>query len=214
MIILRTLVLLAIGISVAASAALPPTTGSHWEIAGDLTEACTCGVPCTCNFHEGPSPHHYCWSLFAVAIDKGSFGEIRLDGLHLAGSHGKKGHVWYIDDRATPEQAAALKAIAAHIDSKPSTHVETAHIVQKVGDKGNKLEIGDKGGFEAHYVIGMDGKTPVVVENNTSWNISKSIKGKTTWFRYKDQYGSKYATTGTNSNQGRFAWTDQTKRYF
>ena len=200
--------------AVAFSADRPSTRAPHWEIAGDLTEACTCGVPCTCNFHEGPSPHHYCWSPFAIAIDKDSFGDVKLDGLHLAGAHGKKARVWYIDDHSTPEQAAALKAIAAHIDSKPTTHVETAHIVQEVGDKGNKLEIGDKGGFEAHYVMGMDGKNPIVVENNTSWNISKSIKGKTVWFRYKDHYGTKYDRTGTNSNQGKFEWTDQTKKYF
>jgi len=210
----RLLIFCLLGLSVGAVSSADNPATPHWEITGDLSEACTCGVPCTCNFHERPSPHHYCWSLFAVSIDKGNFGEVKLDGLHLAGAHGKKAHVWYIDDRATPDQAAALKAIATHIDAKASAHMETAHIVQEVGDKGNKLEIGDKGGFEARYVIGLDGKSPVVVENNTSWNIPKSIKGKTTWFRYHDQYGAKYETGGTNSNQGKFDWTDQTKRYF
>src|SRR5207244_13578634 len=60
-----------------------------------------------------------------------------------------------------------------------TAYFETARITQEVSEKGNRLEIGTMGGFEADYIIGLDKKTPVVVENNTSWNIPKSIKGKT-----------------------------------
>jgi len=191
----------------------PSTNAEHWEIAGDLSEACSCNVPCSCNFGQGPSPHHFCWSLFSVAIDKGHYGSVSLDGLRLAGAHGNKTKVWYIDDRATPEQAEALKAIAKHID--PSVkYWEPAHIVQEVGEKGNRLQIGDQGGFEANYIMGMDGKTPVIVKNNTSWNIPESVKGKTRFFRYRDTFGNKFDLTGTNSNQGKFDWTDETKEYF
>jgi len=73
------------------------TTGEHWEISGDLTEACTCAVPCTCNFGSGPSPRHYCHALFSLDIHKGHYGKAKLDGLRLAGAHGKKADVWYID---------------------------------------------------------------------------------------------------------------------
>src|SRR5262245_17702098 len=52
----------------AGSAAVMPTTaastaaedkhalpvGKPWRIQGDLSEACTCSVPCTCNFGAGP----------------------------------------------------------------------------------------------------------------------------------------------------------------
>ncbi|HME00561.1 MAG TPA: DUF1326 domain-containing protein [Terriglobia bacterium] len=201
--------------SVVAAAEKPKATatGQHWEISGDLSEACTCNVPCSCNFGQGPSPHHFCWSLFSLAIQKGHYGSVSLDGLRLAGSHGKKSKVWYIDDRATPEQGEALKAIATHIDPS-ANHWERAHIVQEAGEKTNKLQIGDQGGFEADYITGMDGKTPVVVENNTSWNIPKSVKGKTKFLRYSDEFGNKFDMTGTNSNQGKFDWTDETKEYF
>jgi hypothetical protein len=53
-----------------------------------------------------------------------------------------------------------------------------------------------------------------VVENNTTWNIAKSIKGKTKQLRYKDQHGNKFDMSVTNSNQGKFDWTDQTSFYF
>src|SRR5579863_8464537 len=93
------------------SAGVTPSQGPHWEIAGQLSEACSCSVPCSCNFGQGASPHHYCWSMMSFYIEKGYYGSVKLDGLHLAGAHGKGGRVWYIDDRATPEQEAALKAI-------------------------------------------------------------------------------------------------------
>jgi len=189
------------------------STAEHWEISGDLSEACTCNVPCSCNFGQGPSPHHFCWSLFSVDIQNGHYGSVSLDGLRLAGAHGNQSRVWYIDDHATPQQAEALKAIATHIDPN-AKHWERAHIVQEVGEKGNKLQIGDQGGFEADYIIGKDGKTPVVVQNNTSWNIPKSVKGKTKFLRYRDAFGNKFDMAATNSNQGKFDWTDETKEYF
>lgn len=188
------------------------TNPVHWEIKGDFSEACTCAVPCTCNFGEGPSPHHYCHSIFSFHIESGHYGNVILDGLHLAGVHGEKSRVWYIDDRATPEQAEALKTIAARL-SPSATHFATAQITQEVGESSNQVQIGGEGGFEADYIIGMDGKTPVVVENNTSWNIPKSIKGKTRFMRYKDTFGNKFDETKTNSNEGKFDWTDTTAHY-
>jgi hypothetical protein len=185
---------------------------SHWEIQGDLTETCSCAVPCTCNFGSGPSPKHYCHAMFSIAIESGHYGDTKLDGLHLAGVHGGKSKVWCIDSNATPDQAAALRAIADHM--LKSEHVETAAITQKFDDKSNLVKIGDKGGFEADYIIGLDHKTPIVVENNTSWNVKRSIKAKSKYVRYKDEFGNKLDFKGTNSNQGKFDWTDQTEKYF
>lgn len=198
------------------AAADETAAGPHWEISGDLSEACSCGVPCTCNFGEGPSPRHFCWTMFSLSIEKGRYGDLKLDGLHLAAAHGRKSAVWYIDRQADPEQAAALKSIAGRIMTswKYSVHYETARITQKVDEKGNKVEIEGHGGFDAAYVVGLDGKTPVVVENNTTWNIPKSIKGKTKDFRYRDPYGNKFDFRATNSNQGKYDWTDRTEHYF
>jgi hypothetical protein len=205
--------LLIVSATIALAADKPAGVNSvHWEMQGDLTETCSCAVPCTCNFGQGPSPHHYCHTIFSLAIDKGHYGDVKLDGLHLAGVHGNKSKVWYVDANANPDQAAALRAIADHI--LKSEHVETAAITQKVDDKGNLLKIGDKGEFEADYIMGLDKKTPVVVENNTTWNLQRSIKGKSKYVRYKDEFGNKLKFSGTNSNEGKFDWTDQTEKYF
>ena len=197
---------------VLASGHSDETDNVHWEIQGDLSETCSCSVPCTCNFGEGPSPKHYCHSMFSLAIESGHYGDVKLDGLHLAGIHGNKSKVWYIDSKATPEQAAALRAIAQHMLKSP--HLETATITQEVSDKGNLLKIGDKGEFAADYIMGVGKRGPVVVENNTSWNVHRSIKAKSEYVRYQDEFGNKLDFKGTNSNQGKFDWTDQTDWYF
>jgi hypothetical protein len=221
--------LLAPRLSRAADAPSPPLP---WRISGQLSEACTCGVPCTCNFGEGPSPSHTCWALFSLDIQKGRYGKVALNGLRVAGAAGAKGFVAYIDQRATPEQAQALQAIFGHVGERvqeiaraqdpkaaddPSMKFlgfKTAAIQQEVGDRGNRLTIGDQGGFESDYIMGIDGKTPVVVENNWSWNIQHGIKGKTKRLHYKDEFGNEFDLTGTNANQGRFDWNDRTPIYF
>jgi hypothetical protein len=213
----------------AADSAAPSTP---WRISGDLSEACSCSVPCTCNFGEGPSPSHFCWALFSLDIQKGRYGSVKLNGLRLAGAAGEKGIVVYVDDRATPQQADALKAIASRIGERfrelaaaqdpkaledPATKFlgfKTARIEQEVGNKGHRLMIGSQGGFEGDYILGIDGKTPVVVENNWSWNIKHGIKGKTKRFQYKDEFGNEFDMTATNANQGKFDWSDKTPVYF
>ncbi len=190
----------------------------HWVIKGELSEACTCSVPCGCNFHSRAS-HPYCWSIASFNIQKGHYGRVKLNGLHLVRGHGEKAIVWYIDDRATPAQAAALQKIAAHISEAlrwrlPSfIHFETAHITQVIGKQGARVSIAGRGGFEAEYLTGGDRKNPIVVENMTAWNVRHDIKGSAKSLRYKDQFGSEFDMANTNANEGKFDWTDRTKWY-
>jgi hypothetical protein len=216
--------------SLAAGAAA--AADNPWRISGDLTEACTCSVPCTCNFGEAPSPYSHCYALWSLDIQKGEHGSVKLDGLHLAAGSGAKGVVWYIDERAAPEQAAALEAMAramhrrmldevAKVDPKAAEAPQLqllgfrkARITQQVGARGHSLKIGDQGEFESDYILGLDGKAPVVVENNWSWNIRHGIKAKTRRLLYRDDFGNEIDLKGTNANQGKFDWSDKTPVYF
>src|SRR5262249_30931962 len=92
--------------------------GTPWRIQGDLSEACTCSVPCTCNFGLSPSPHHFCYAIFSLDIPTGHYGDVPLDGLRLAAGNASKGTVWYLDERATEAQDEAMRAIARTIDAK------------------------------------------------------------------------------------------------
>src|SRR5713101_3933855 len=67
-----------------------------WRIRGVVSEACSCSVPCTCNFGARATPNrsgegplgHGCWTLYSLAIRKGHYGPVELHGLHLAGAKG------------------------------------------------------------------------------------------------------------------------------
>jgi hypothetical protein len=80
---------------------------------------------------------------------------------------------------------------------------EYVPIEQEVTDRGVRLRFGDRGGFDADYLFGRDPSRPITVENIISWPVQVSIKGKTTYFRYKDTH-NELDYTGTNSNQGAF----------
>lgn len=182
-----------------------------------MVEACTCEVPCPCNFGQGPAPHHYCFSLSSFYVEKGYYGAVRLDGLHLVRAHGQQTTVWYVDERATAAQAAALRALAslaAHRDGSQPLHLERARIVQKMANGRFSLKIGTNGGFVADDIIGMDGKNPIVVENMTAWDVSHDIKGKTVQWTYRDGFGNKFNLEGTNANLGQFDWTQKTRHPF
>ena len=203
------LVFLAIVAGHAATTAQQDKT--HWELKGNLSEACSCQVPCTCNFRSHPSPHDFCWTIFSLDIVKGHYGKVKLNGLHLAAAHADKAVVWYIDERATSKQFEALKAIAErlHYHSDLPSFFKGARITQMVTATGNEVEIEGHGGFKADYVMGGDGKNPIVVENITAWNLPRSIKGRTKYLRYSDSHGNNLDFNNTNSNEGKFDWTDK-----
>jgi hypothetical protein len=202
-----------------------------WHITGTLSEACTCSVPCTCNFGESPSPHAFCWAIVGMTIDKGMYGDTPLDGLHIAGANGAKGFTFYYDDSATPEQVKAVHDIVETMWTKgmkangitdvkkapPEMRllgVFPAHIEHSTDSKSNHVLITNLGRFDGNYIMGIDGKTPVGVANNYSFNLQNNIKAKTTVMRYHDRFGNKIDFKDTNSNQGQFDWSDTTPVYF
>lgn len=215
-----------------AAPAADKSASPHWRLSGDLAEACTCDPPCTCNFGADPSPHKFCYAIYSIDIQKGNYGDVTLDGLRLAGGNAAKGNLWYIDARATAPQEKALKEIANQMHEKVIAYWKSvdpkivedpqfrhlgfrkAKITQSADEKGSSLAIGDAGSFECDYILGIDGKTPVVVENNWSWNIQHGIKGKTRRLVYKDEFGNEIQAEHSNANQGKFDWSDQTPLYF
>jgi hypothetical protein len=224
-------ILAAVSVFTAETKTVSPAATGKWNLSGDLTEACSCSVPCTCNFGEMPSPEAHCWALASMAIDKGSYNGVDLKGLHLAVGTAKNGTVWYVDEKATPAQFDALKAIGEHMRGKLVNFwkgvdpkiiedpqfkvlaVKRVPITQTVTAKSNALQIGQMGGFESDYLMGMDG-TPIILLNNWSWNLAQSIKGKTKHLYYKDEFGNAFDLKDTNSNEGKFNWNDQTPIYF
>src|SRR5256884_5980109 len=100
---------------------------TKWKITGQLEEACSCNAACPCWFDSKPT-RATCGGNQVLFIQKGNYGNVKLDGLAVANyaqspenqtmmdSFGK----WnfstnYIDERANPEQRKALEAIAAGV---------------------------------------------------------------------------------------------------
>jgi hypothetical protein len=221
---MRLLWLFLIGAATALAQAAPAEQPSppRWHVSGMFTEACTCSPPCTCNFGMSASPHDFCYSVFSYAIKAGEYDGVPLDGLTIACAHGQAAYIWYVDRRATPAQAAALRAIADRIvpvrrgaGDSPDYYaraVVPATITQEVTDHGSRLEIEGTGGFDNTFLLGLDGKTPIVVLNNTSFNLKRAMKGRSGSFRYKDHFGNDIDFKGTNTNTGEFAYDQDTKR--
>ncbi|HKC64759.1 MAG TPA: DUF1326 domain-containing protein, partial [Pyrinomonadaceae bacterium] len=195
--------------------------GVSWKIAGALTEACTCSVPCSCNFGQGPSPHSFCYPFYSYHIRKGNYGDVNLDDMHFGSADLKSGRYIFIDERADARQREALQRIAARVIERVSVddvekktkeiaeHVRYASVEQSYDNRRNHLKVAGLGEFDSDYVMGMDGSAPVVVRNNTTWRVRETIKAKTKFYRV--HLGSDVIDTkDTNSNQAEFEYTDAT----
>jgi hypothetical protein len=89
-----------------------------WELKGDYFEACNCEVGCPCVFLSPPTSGD-CTVFLAYHIDKGKFGDTKLDGLNAALAVYSPGHMmkvkWkvglYLDSAANKAQTEALGQI-------------------------------------------------------------------------------------------------------
>jgi hypothetical protein len=97
-----------------------------WEFTGSEITNCNCDYGCPCQFDALPT-HGNCHATFGVQIDKGHFGDVKLDGLRFAGIFAWPGAVHQgngeaiaiIDESATPEQRDALLKILSGQDTDP-----------------------------------------------------------------------------------------------
>jgi hypothetical protein len=93
------------------AAAQPASLPRPWRIKGKFSEACTCAVPCTCNFGEPPSPHDYCYAMWSYWIEEGAWTDVKLNGLRMGGVDGPGGILALMDEHADAAQRAALENI-------------------------------------------------------------------------------------------------------
>ena len=210
-----------------------------WRIQGQFSEACSCNVPCACNFGERPSPYEYCHTMWSYWVKQGDWAGVKLDGMRIGGVDGPGGVMGLLDVRADLAQRVGMENIwhllsgrlfclmrlwpfkaggdvpdpsrPAHQSSVIRTRYadrqflgfEYVPIEQTITAKGMRLQFGDKGGFEANYIMGRDSSKPITVTNNLSWPIPVSIKAKTVYLKYGDKL-NQLDYQGTNGNQGDF----------
>ena len=99
---------------------------TQWEIQGTELINCNCAYGCPCQFNSLPT-HGLCEAMGAIAIDKGHWGDVSLDGtkigvvFHWPGAiHQGKGECQpIVDERASPQQREALLRIMSGQDTEP-----------------------------------------------------------------------------------------------
>ena len=104
---------------------------TDWEIEGTEFVNCSCDCGCPCQFNSLPT-HGHCRAHTFVRVERGRYGDVRLDGLALRHVRGR-GRVRFtsatvrsrsiVDERADARQRAALEAIGQGRDTDPGTLV-------------------------------------------------------------------------------------------
>lgn len=97
---------------------------TDWAIHGQEIANCNCLPGCPCQFSQLPSDGS-CRAMMTMRIDEGHYGDTKLDGLFAAAifkwpgpiHEGNGERQLVIDERATPEQRAALEAIMTGKDT-------------------------------------------------------------------------------------------------
>ncbi|MEK6407743.1 MAG: DUF1326 domain-containing protein [Acidobacteriota bacterium] len=122
-------ILLAVS-AVTVAAQKPAET--NWALNATIIEACSCPMFCQCYFATKPAAHqghggmaeHYCRANFAYKVNKGNYGNVKLDGVKfwLAGDLGADfggGQGEWIEatfePSVTKEQRAGLATILSHV---------------------------------------------------------------------------------------------------
>ena len=95
-------------------------TAVKWALEAEYLQACNCDYGCPCEF-EAPPTTGFCEGVGAWRVEKGSYGDVKLDGLCFAFAarwpkaiHQGNGTVQlYFDEKANPKQREALLQIAS-----------------------------------------------------------------------------------------------------
>ena len=196
-----------------------------WKMSGQLEEACSCDAACPCWFDSKPTKMN-CSGGFALFIDKGSYGNVPLDGLGAAFIGASKDGAtmmesigdWnfvtmYIDEKANPEQRKALEAILRETSPPAApparTTVRFVPITRKILGPEHTVTLGNYGGFSAHLMPGGMGGAPKIVNPPGADPIHKEYEqGRTTRQTYTDS-GQKWDWANSNYMYGRFDVTSE-----
>ena len=147
---------------------------TSWKVSGTYFEACNCEAACPCVF-LGPPTEGECTAVVAWHIDKGNFGNTKLDGLNVALAAHAPGHMlktkWqvalYLDKSASPAQAEALGGIfsgqaGGHLANVAALigevkGVKSVPITYRAEGRKRSVAIGDVADVEIEAIAGADG---------------------------------------------------------
>ncbi len=205
---------------------------TRWQLSGDYFENCNCSVVCPCLVSPAAPlssrpTQGSCDVALAFHIDRGSYGEVALDGLNLAliahtpGPMGDGG--WsaavYVDERASDQQTQALGAIFGGAEGGPmaafapliGTHLglKKAPIAYRVSGKTRSAEIPG--------IMNMSVEPlPTMHPNGEMWvaaghpvapdKMALAVGGAGSTFA---DYGMRWDNSGKNGHYAPISWSNQ-----
>jgi hypothetical protein len=199
--------------------------GYHLE--GDLLEVCDCKVLCPCWIGEDPD-NGTCQTALAYRIEKGTIEGIDVSGLCFGTAVFVPGNVlkggWrsvrYVDDRATPDQEAALLRLfrgqlggpVADLAALVGEEVDArrAPIIFTVREGKGELRIGTAVEAEMEPYRGPNGEVTRLIDSIFSTIPgSPAYVAKASRFRLvQPEIGIDLDLSGHNAIQGRFLMAD------
>ena len=148
-----------------------------WRMQGIQISNCNCDTGCPCQFNALPT-HGHCRAFVFVQIDKGHFGKVPLDGLRWGGLFSWPGPIHLgggtamavIDERANPEQRAAIEAIAQGKETEPGaliTQIFSTTLTNGLPTQFTKIElaIDERAGTARVHVPGLVDATAEPIKN-------------------------------------------------
>jgi hypothetical protein len=181
-----------------------------WRMQGIQISHCNCNVGCPCQFNALPS-HGNCRAYVFVQIDKGHFGKTSLDGLRWGGLFSWPGPIHLgngtamavIDERANPEQRAAIEAVVQGRETEPGsliTQVFSTTLTKGLPTqfKPIELKIDEKAGIAHVRVPGILSGDAQPIKNPVTGAPHRARVTLPTGFEYRE---AEYVT-GTAKSTG------------
>jgi len=219
--IVLTIFTVAVGlIQAVARAAEEPA----WSLEGRSISADSCGVACACNI-GGPPDDGECRFIQMRQIDKGRYGDVKMDGVRfamvgvftrkVADEPAKFNFVaYYIDSGASAEQKEALRKLLSGPSfaglGQPAELKEVAISFENLDTFGQvgKTSSATMGEIAKVEVTPIGGGTnqdkPMVIENQASPGFEWTALGKTSNSFYKSA-GKDFKFDGTSGESVKFA---------
>jgi hypothetical protein len=197
---------------------------TQWNLNGTYFETCNCEAACPCVFTSPPTEGE-CTVLVAWHIDKGQYGDVKLDGLNVALAVHAPGHMmqtkWkaaaYFDDKANAAQNDALHAIfggkagghPAMLASFIDEIVGAKNVPMKYKANGKQASLTIPGIAEAEIeaLEGQGGK-PITVDNHPLCIApgTPATVGRSKHFTFSD-FGMDWKLSGRNGFLSNFAYS-------
>jgi hypothetical protein len=207
-----------------------------WNVTGDFVDFCKCQVPCPCSWGRPPTEGD-CQGIVAWRVREGSYGDVKLDGLAVAGVSEFEGNIWdegvtmdaglFIEESADDGQREALQTIfGGQAGGWPQALAESAFgevkgiefaaVDLKIADDSSTWSIEIKGKASGSAEV-LTGPTTRPGENAQVTNIPGSevgpSNGPTTYGiatkNDVDAYGWNWDWAGRSAKHTPFEWSSE-----